>query len=132
MDRRGLTLAEIIIILVIIVLLAAIAVPYLTTSVKINAKTARETLRKLSIAAENYAASHSGAYPASVAELTDFIASAGTYCANATGATTVAGEYSYACILTAGGYTFTASPVIAGANGAVTYTATTGGVLAEK
>jgi len=129
MNRRGFTLVEIIIILVVVVLLAVIAVPYLTTSAKVNEKTAKEVIRKLSVAAENYSTSHRGAYPASVAELTECIASAGSYCANATGATTVAGEYSYACTLSGGGYTFTASPVIAGANGSVTYTATTGGVL---
>ncbi|MBU0548485.1 MAG: hypothetical protein KJ710_02855 [Candidatus Omnitrophica bacterium] len=129
MFRKGFTLVESIIILTIIVLLTVIVVPYLTTSGKINATTAKEILRKLSVAAENYATSHSGAYPARVAELTDFIASAGSYCANATGATTVMGEYSYACTLSEDGYTFTASPVITGTNGSVTYTATTGGVL---
>lgn len=129
MNRRGFTLVEIIIILSIIVLLAIVAVPYLTTAQKANAITAREVLRKLSIAAENYATSHSGAYPISITELTEFNASADNYCANTTGATTVVGEYSYACTLGAGGYTFAASPVIAGANGSVTYTATTGGAL---
>ena len=129
MNRKGFVLVEIVIVLIIIVLLAAIAVPYLATSGKINAITAKETLRKFSIAAENYATSHRGAYPASVTELTEYMALAGSYCANATGATTVVGEYSYACTLTAGGYTFAASPVTAGVNGSVTYTATTGGVL---
>jgi len=129
MNRKGFTLAEILIILGIIVLLTAIAVPYLTTTEKANAITAKETLRKLSIAAENYATSHRGAYPASVTELTEFIASAGSYCANASGATTISGEYSYACTLGPGGYAFSAAPVTAGVNGSVTYTATTGGVL---
>jgi len=129
MNKKGFVLVEIIIILVIVVLLAAIAIPYLTASEKANATGARENLRKLSVAAENYSSSHRGAYPVSVAELTEFIASAGSYCANAAGATTVVGEYSYACTLSGSGYTFTASPVIAGANGTVTYTATTGGVL---
>jgi len=129
MVRKGFILVEGIIILTIIALLAVIAVPYLTTSEKVNAQAAKETLRKLSIAAENYASSHSGAYPVSVAELTESIASAGSYCVNATGSTTVVGEYSYACTLAAGGYTFAASPVIAGASGGVTYTATTGGAL---
>ncbi|MDD5560669.1 MAG: hypothetical protein PHT50_00855 [Candidatus Omnitrophica bacterium] len=132
MKKNGFVLVEIIIILVIAVLLGVIAVPYLTTSVKASQAAAKETLRKLSIAAENYAASHNGAYPASIAELSGFIALADSYCANAAGATTVVGEYSYACILAAEGYTFTACPVITGAGGGVTYTAATGGVLAEK
>ena len=129
MNRKGFSLVEIIIILVIIILLAVIAVPYLATSVKANATAAKEVIRKLSVAAENYATNHNGAYPTSVTELTKFIASAGSYCTNATGATTVTGDYSYACTLGAGGYTFTACPVVAGSGGNVTYTATTGGVL---
>jgi Tfp pilus assembly protein PilE len=129
MIGKGFALVEIIIILAIIILLAAIAVPYLTTSEENNAAAARESLRKLSIAAENYAGSHSGAYPASVTEFTGFISSAGSYCADASGATTVVGGYSYACNLSAAGYAFSASPVTAGANKKITYTATTGGVL---
>jgi Tfp pilus assembly protein PilE len=129
MPRKGFSLVEIIIILTIIVLLAVIAVPYLKTSEKASDQAAKEALRKLSIAAENYATSHSGAYPVSVTELNKFIASAGSYCANASGATTLVGEYSYACILAANGYTFTASTVIAGSGADMTYTATTGAVL---
>lgn len=128
MERKGFSLVKVIIILAIVILLAVIALPYLTTSDKANALTARESLRKLSIAAENYAAAHSGAYPVSVDELSGFIASAGNYCANASGAITVSGEYSYACALGSGGYTFSAAPV-AGSGGKVTYTVTTGGVL---
>ena len=129
MNKRGFTLVETIIILSIIILLAVIALPYLTISGKASAMTARDNLHKLSIAAENYASFHSGAYPVSVVELAEYVNSAGSYCANATGAPTVVGEYSYACVLSGGGYNFTASPVIAGVNGSVTYTATTGGVL---
>ncbi|MDD5505644.1 MAG: hypothetical protein PHR73_02680 [Candidatus Omnitrophica bacterium] len=129
MHGKGFTLVEIIIILAIIVLLAVIAVPYLTTSGENNAMAAKENLRKLSIAAENYASFHSGAYPASVTELTGFLSSAGSYCSDASGATTISGEYSYACNLAASGYTFSASPVIVGGNKGVTYTAATGGVF---
>jgi Tfp pilus assembly protein PilE len=128
MENEGFSLVKVIIILAIVILLAVIALPYLTTSDKANALTARESLRKLSIAAENYAAAHSGAYPASVDELSGFIASAGSYCANASGAITVSGEYSYACALGSGGYTFSAAPV-AGSGGKVTCTVTTGGVF---
>lgn len=130
MSGKGFAMVEIIIILMIIVLLAVIAVPYLTTSEKASAITAREALSKLSVAAENYATFHSGAYPASVIELTEFIASAGSYCANATGAITVSGGYSYSCTLGPGGYVFSASPVMADSSGSgATYTVTTGGVL---
>ena len=129
MYKRGFTLVEIIIILSIIILSAVVAVPYLATSGKAGAMTARDNLHKLSIAAENYASSHSGVYPVSVAELAEYVNLVGSYCVNAAGAPTVVGEYSYACVLSGGGYNFTASPVIAGVNGSVTYTATTGGVL---
>jgi len=129
MKKNGFSLVEVMIILVIVILLAVIAIPYLTAPGKSSEAAAREALRKLSIAAENYSASHSGAYPASVAELTEFIASAGSYCANSNGAATVSGEYSYACTLGSGGYTFSASPVTAGSSGNVTYSVTTGGVF---
>ena len=120
---------EIIIILGIIVLLAVIAAPYLTSSGRVNEAAAVETLRKLSTGAEDYAASHSGVYPASVGELTEFIASAGNYCASAAGAATIVGGYSYACTLTAGGYTFAAKPATKGATGSTAHTITTGGEL---
>jgi len=129
MKKNGFSLVEVMIILVVVILLAVIAIPYLTASRKSSEITAKEVLRKLSIAAENYAASHSGVYPASVVELTEFIASAGSYCANSNGAATVSGEYSYACTLGLGGYTFSASPVTAGSGGSITYTVTTGGVF---
>ena len=129
MKKRGFTLVEVMIILAIVVLLIVIAVPYLTTSEKANTIAAREALRKLSIAAENYATSHSGVYPASVPELGAFINSAEGYCADASGAPTASGDYSFSCILGSGGYTFAAAPVTAGSGGNVTYTVTTGGVF---
>ncbi|MDD5116557.1 MAG: hypothetical protein PHW98_05800 [Candidatus Omnitrophica bacterium] len=129
MKVKGFSLSRMMILFTIFILLAVIAFPYLTTSEKASAAAAKEAIRKLSIAAENYATSHSGAYPASVDELGEFIASAGKYCASATGATTVCGEYSFACTLGSGGYTFSASPVVAGSAGNITYTATTGGLI---
>lgn len=129
MYRKGFTLVEITIILVIIVLLAVIAAPYLNVIGRANETAARATLSMLSTGAENYASSYSGVYPVSVAELTEFTVSAGTYCASAAGMTTSVGGYNYACTLTAGGYTFVAKPVTKGSTGSTAYTVTTGRVF---
>ncbi|MGA2775876.1 MAG: hypothetical protein ABSE81_07470 [Candidatus Omnitrophota bacterium] len=89
-------------------------------------------MRSLATAAETYSTSHAGTYPSAVSgtpSLTDFIASAGNYCSNATGGTTAIQGYNYACTLTSGGYTFVATPVTLGTTGGVTYTSSTGGVI---
>ncbi|MDD5476636.1 MAG: prepilin-type N-terminal cleavage/methylation domain-containing protein [Candidatus Omnitrophica bacterium] len=133
MNRKGFTLVEIMIVVAIIALLAAIAVPNLLSARRTaNEAAAKATVRSLSTAAETFSTSHSGAYPTDIlgaGNLQDFIASAGSYCANATGTATAVQGYNYACTLTSGGYTFVASPVTPGTTGNVTYTASTGGVL---
>lgn len=132
MKRKGFTLVEIMIVVAIIALLAAIAIPNLLAARRTaNEAAAKATVRSLATAAETYATSHSGVYPAAIASpgLIDFIASGGNYCANATGTTTSIQGYDYACTLSAGGYTFVATPITIGTTGSVTYTASTGGVI---
>ena len=131
MNRRSFTLVEIMIVVGIVALIAAISIPNILAAKRIaNETAAKATVRSLSTAAELFSTSHSGAYPATVAELTDFIASASDYCSDVvvTAVTSVQG-YNYGCELTIGGYTFAATPVVLGTTGSVTYTATTGGIL---
>lgn len=135
MNRKGFTLVEIMIVVAIIALLAAIAIPNLLSAKKTaNEAAAKATVRSFSTAAEVFATSHSGTYPAIVGAsgtpggLYDFINSAPNYCAGIGGEGTLIQGYTYSCTLTAGGYIFEAKPAST-ASGTITYTATTGGVL---
>ena len=135
MNRKGFTLVEIMIVVAIIALLAAIAIPNLLgAKVTANQAAAKATLRSFSTAAEVFATGAGGVYPAKVGAsgdtggLYDFINSAPSYCANATGGGTLVQGFTYSCTLGIGGYTFVAAPA-SSASGTVTYTATTGGVL---
>ncbi|MCX5706229.1 MAG: hypothetical protein NTW13_00900 [Candidatus Omnitrophica bacterium] len=126
----------IVVAIIIIALLAAIAIPNLLTARRTaNEAASKATVRSFSTAAETFSTTHSGAYPTKVGSSTDagglydFINSAPSYCANATGTVTAVQGYNYACTLTTGGYTFVATPVTVGTTGSVTYTASTGGVL---
>jgi len=130
MNRKGFTLVEIMIVVAIIALLAAIAIPNLLSAKRTaNTAAAKANVRALSTAAEIYATGHNGAYPATVAALSPYIAAATSLCAS-TAAAPVQG-YVYNCTgLAAGGYTLIATPASTTA-GDTTFSVTIGGVITE-
>ncbi|MDD2927355.1 MAG: prepilin-type N-terminal cleavage/methylation domain-containing protein [Candidatus Omnitrophica bacterium] len=130
MKIKGFALVEIMIVAAIIALLAAIAIPnILSAQMTANTQAAKENIRNLSAACERYAVVNNGAYPATVAQLTAFIGTAGSYCADASGAVTISRGYQYRCNLASQGYTLAADPVKSGVTGTLAYTASTGGVF---
>lgn len=131
MNKKGLTLVESMLSVAIIILLIAIAIPAVKRMS--NERAARASVLSLSAAAETYAKSHSGVYPARLDELTASVSSAPDFCSDLSGKAVKSSRgYNYKCISTAGGYTFEASPITSGITGSVTYTVTTGGGLAHR
>jgi type IV pilus assembly protein PilA len=130
MHKKGFTLVEIMIVVAIVALLAAIAIPNLLTAKRTaNTAAAKANLRSLSTAAEIYATAHGGVYPADATEISPYVAAAAGLCASSAEAP-VQG-YVYDCSgLATTGYTITATPSGV-STGNTTYSATTGGVIAE-
>ena len=126
-NNQGFTLVEIMIVVAIIALLAAVAIPNLLGARRTaNQAAAKANIKILCTEAETYSAgTGNGAYPADVAALKAISSAATTYC----GVTT--GGYAYTCAIDSGTYSFVATPTSA-ATGAVTYTGTEGGVIAES
>jgi len=129
MNKKGFTLIEIMIVVAIIALLIAIVITNLSAKRTVNTVAAKANILALSKAAEGYAVSHNGVYPANAAAIAPYIAQATVLCASSA-ASPVQG-YVYNCTgLSAAGYTLTATPAGVAA-GETTFSVTNGRVITE-
>ena len=129
MHKKGFTLVGIMMILGIIALLVALATNLFSVKKTENTAAAKASIRTLSKAAEAYATSHNGAYPADIATITTYNAQAAVLCASSV-VSPVQG-YVYNCAgLSTAGYILTATPVSA-TSGDTTFSVTNGGVITE-
>lgn len=125
------TLVEIMVVVGLIALLAMFAIPNLLRArLTANVSIAQTILKTISTAAENYAASNNGNYPAETTQLTD-----GTpaylnenYCDGE-----VRSGYVFDCSFNSdnSGYTLTAQPTNCSLTGDKSFTMSTGGILSE-
>jgi Tfp pilus assembly protein PilE len=129
MNKKGFTLVGIMMILGIIALLVALATNLFSVKKTENTAAAKANIRALSKAAETYAISHNGLYPADIAAIATYNAQATVLCASS--AASPAQGYVYNCAgLSATGYILTATPVSATA-GDATFSVTSGGAITE-
>jgi type II secretory pathway pseudopilin PulG len=123
----GIVLGAVGTIIAIIGLLAAIAIPNLLRArTAANEASAQASLRTIATAAETYAASNSGQYPAAIDSLKEFLPSIYEYKGDAVGG------YSYSLDFNSSGYALKASPVTCGVTGRKIYQINTGGGISES